>query len=655
MSVWKYQKTQVLTKRVLALGFIFFLLSLILAARLFYLQVLQGDKYKLMAEKNRLSVRLTLPSRGYIYDRNGVKLAENKKTFQAVLIKEQAKDYKATLDKFSKLIPLEQEERERIEKEISKKRAYMPVRVRENLSFEEMSMLQVNTPDLPGIMIEEGMTRFYGQGEASTHVVGYVSLLTDKDVEGDRDNPLLDLPGYRIGRLGIEQFFEETLKGTPGIRKTEVNAFGRSVRVLENKPPIPGEDIHLTIDSRLQKYGMEVFGEESGSLILTNVQTGEILALISAPSFDPNLFTVPLSVKDWKALSSNKKNPLQNKALSGLYSPGSTFKIVMSLAGLEGGQITLNNKVFCSGKVTLGSHLFHCWKRAGHGALNVVEALKHSCDVYFYEMAQKIGVDRIVSVASRLGFGQLVDIELKGEKKGLLPSRDWKRQVKNDGWRMGDTLNLSIGQGFLNTTPIQLAKMITQVANGGYETKLTLIKRPVDMLETPKKSLGFNQSHLKIVQEGLNKVVNEERGTAHAARFNYNGQTMAGKTASTQVRRITMKERMEGIKKQEDLPWEYRDHAMFVAYAPVDKPRYAVAVVVEHGGGGSRTAAPVASKILKEALRLEDIDKLEAQNLKNQAEAVAPQESPVIIDLMVDETDLDTNLENEEEVDRGIE
>ena len=390
MSIWKYQKTQILTHRVLALGGLFFILSMILAGRLFYLQVLQGEKYKLMAEKNRLSVRLTMPPRGYIYDRNGVKLAENKKTFQAVLIKEQAKDYQKTLDKFSRLIPLEQEERDRIEKEVSRKRAYMPVRVRENLSFEEMSLLQVNTPDLPGIVIEEGMTRYYGQGTASTHVVGYVSLLTDKDVNGDRDNPLLDLPGYRIGRLGIEQFFEDTLKGTPGVRKTEVNAFGRSVRILEDTPPIPGEDIHLTIDSRLQKYAMDIFGDESGSLILTNVNTGEILALVSVPSFDPNLFTVPLSVKDWRALSTNKKNPLRNKALSGLYSPGSIFKIVMTLAGLEGGQITPANKVFCSGKTKVGNQLFHCWKREGHGSLNVVEALKHSCDVYFYEIAQKI-------------------------------------------------------------------------------------------------------------------------------------------------------------------------------------------------------------------------------------------------------------------------
>lgn len=607
MSVWKYKKTQVFTRRMMALAGLFFILVLILAGRLFYLQVLQGEKYRLMAEKNRLSVRLTLAPRGYIYDRNGVKLAENKKTFQAVLIKEQTTNYKETLEKFSKLLPLEEDELKRIEKEINRKRAFMPVRVRDNLTFEQMSLLQVNAPDLPGISIEEGISRNYPQGASSTHAVGYVSLLNEQDLKGDTDSNLQDLPGYRIGRIGIEQSFEETLQGTPGIRKTEVNAFGRSVRVLENKLPVPGQDVYLTIDSRLQKFAMEIFKDEAGSLILVDVRTGEILTLFSAPSFDPNLFTVPLSVKDWRMLANNPKNPLQNKALNGLYSPGSVFKIIMTLAGLEGGQITPNNTVFCNGIVRLGNQLFHCWKRQGHGHVNVVEAIKHSCDVYFYEMAQKIGVDQIVSVAARFGFGELVNIEIKGEKRGLLPSRMWKETVRGDGWRMGDTLNLSIGQGFINTTPLQLSKLVAEVASG-QKLNLTLIKKNDD--EKPKSSsLEIANQYLNVVRRGMDKVVNEEGGTAYGSRFNYQGKKMAGKTASTQVRRISLKEREEGVKKQEDLPWQYRDHALFVAFAPTDKPRYAVAVVVEHGGGGSRAAAPIASKMLREALRLEDEDK----------------------------------------------
>ena len=304
MTVWRFERTHVLIKRVAVLSFIFFVLFCVLAGRLFYLQVLQGEKYLLMAEKNRLSVRLTLAPRGYIYDRNGVKLAENRKTFQAVLIKEQADDYKKTLRRFNALLPLDEDELKRIEQDASRKRAFMPIRVKDNLTFEEMSLLQVNAPDLPGINIEEGINRYYAEGDIATHVVGYVSLLNDKDLDGDKDNPLFDLPGYRIGRLGIEQAFEDKLQGTPGVRKTEVNAFGRSVRILEDTPPIPGEDIHLTIDARLQKMALKAFGKESGSAILTDVKTGEVLAMVSAPSFDPNLFTVPLSVKNWKMLSS---------------------------------------------------------------------------------------------------------------------------------------------------------------------------------------------------------------------------------------------------------------------------------------------------------------------------------------------------------------
>lgn len=604
MTVWRFERTHVLIKRVIFLSCFFFVLFCILAGRLFYLQVLQGEKYLLLAEKNRLSVRLTLAPRGYIYDRNGVKLAENKKTFQAVLIKEQAKDYKKTLKRFNDLLPLDEDENKRIERDISRKRAFMPVRIKDNLTFEEMSLLQLNAPDLDGIVIEEGINRYYGAGDSSTHVVGYVSLLNDKDLEGDKENPLFDLPGYRIGRLGIEQAFEEKLQGKPGIRKTEVNVYGRSVRVLEDTPPVPGEDVHLTIDSRLQKYGLEIFGKESGSLILTDVRTGEILSLVSAPSFDPNLFTVPLSVKNWKKLSENPKTPLQNKAIAGLYSPGSTFKIILTLAGLGGKDMTANTRVKCTGRTKLGNQLFHCWKRAGHGPVNAVEALKHSCDVFYYEKSQDIGVDKIVQMADKLGFGRLTGVELFGEKKGLLPSREWKEAVKGDGWRMGDTLNLSIGQGFLNATPVQLAKMITVVANGVNDVPLTLIKK--DAKATDNVSLlGIPKSHLNVVYKGMNAVVNEKEGTAYGSRFTYKGQKMAGKTASTQVRRISLKERQEGIKSQDELPWKYRDHAMFVAFAPVNKPRYAVAVVVEHGGGGAKTAAPIASKMLQEVLRLE--------------------------------------------------
>lgn len=606
MSVWRFDKTRLMHQRIAMLGVVFVCLILILMGRVFYLQILQGDKYMQLAEKNRISIRLTPPARGNIYDRNGLKLAENIKTFQAVLIKEHAQDINQVLENFQKLIPLDSDEVERIRKEIKFKRAFMPVRIKDNLSFEEISLIQLNAPDLMGIQIEEGMTRYYRFKEDSTHVVGYVSLLTEKDMEDDPENPLLDLPGYRIGRTGIEQSMDDILKGTPGIRKTEVNAYGRSVRVLEEKKPINGQDITLTIDSRLQSFATELLKNEGASAILANVQTGEILMLVSAPAFDPNLFTAPISVKNWNQILNNEKKPLQNKAISGTYSPGSIFKPIVALAGLESKKLYENQEVFCGGRLKSGNQFFHCWKRAGHGHLNMTEALMHSCDIFFYEIAPEIGADKIIQMAQKLGFGSLTGIELRGERTGILPSEQWKQKTFKEGWRTGDTINLSIGQGYLTVTPIQILKVITQIANGGKEISLHLIKDASK--DRPISDLGLNPYHLRLIKRGLSMVVNQKKGTAYNSRFEIDGKTMAGKTASTQVRRISLKEREEGVKSQEELPWKYRDHAMFAGFTPVNNPKYAVAVVVEHGGGGAKKAAPIASKILQEALRLDKLD-----------------------------------------------
>ncbi len=610
-SIWRYEKIHILNRRMIALAFTFGLIVLILAGRIFYLQVLQGEKYRDLAEKNRISVRLTQPGRGSIFDRNGVKLAENKKTFQAVLIREDAPDYKKTLENFQKLIPLDETEMKRIMKTVKFKRAFMPIRIKDNLTFDEMALLQLNAPDLKGIHIEEGMTRFYPLNVNTTHTVGYVSLLTERDLEDDPNSPLLELPGYRVGRTGLEQSQESRLKGTPGMRRTEINVYGRSVRVLAETPPEKGENVTLTLDARLQEFMTQTLGNEAASAIVMDVKTGEILGLVSTPVFDPNLFTTPISVKNWNKILKNERRPLQNKAVNGIYSPGSIFKLVVAIAGLETGHITQNKKVFCSGRIKVGNQFFHCWKRVGHGKMDLAHALMHSCDIYFYELAQEIGADRILDVAARLGFGKEVDIALSGGQNGLLPSKAWKEAKTGEGWRLGDTMNLSIGQGFLNATPIQIVTAVAQIANGGYKIVPHLIK------DTPVNLTGesqFKSSHLRLVKKGMDMVVNAVGGTAYNARFNMNGVKMAGKTASTQVRRITLKERKEGIKSQDELPWKYRDHAMFAAFTPVDKPRYAIVVAVEHGGGGARIAAPMASKILQEVLRLETEDAVMKRN-----------------------------------------
>ncbi len=598
---WKYEKDRVFIKRLIVLLLVFFLLIIVLITRVFYLQILQGDRYRLLADKNRTSVRLTLPSRGNIFDRNGVKLAENKKNFQAVLIKEEALNVQKSLENFEKIIVLDEDEKARIQKEIKRKRPYMAIRIKDGLSFEEAAKLHLNAPDLTGIQIEEDLIRHYPLKDVNAHLIGYVSLMNDKDLEENPDDPLADLPGYRIGRTGLENSFEEVLKGIPGFRKREVNAYGRSVRVLEEAVSQKGESLNLTIDSRLQEVALTALGKESGSAIVMDVNTGEILAMVSSPSYDTNIFTMPVPVKVWRSLIDNEKRPLQNKALTGTYSPGSIFKLVVALAGLEHKIIHPNKKVYCGGKVTIGNHDFHCWKRSGHGMVDLEQALMHSCDVYFYEMAQQIGAEKITSMAKRLGFGAPVNIGIKGEREGLVPTPEWKKKRFKDDWRTGDTVNLSIGQGFLGTTPMQLVYMTAQIANGGKKIKPHVIKG--EGVNTPA-SLGLKKEHLNLIKRGMNKVVNHEKGTAYRSRINVNGEKMAGKTASTQVRRITKKEREKGIIKQEDLPWKYRDHGMFAAFAPVQNPRFAIVVMIEHGGGGSSSAAPVAAKILTETLKL---------------------------------------------------
>lgn len=600
MTVWKYEKTHVILVRTLVLVAFLVAISVLLIGRLFYLQIMQGERFFALAEKNRTAVRFVMPERGKIYDRNGVVLADNHKAFQAVLVKEQTSDYKKTIENFKKLVPLDEEEEARILKESRYKRPFMPVQVKDNLTKEQMVLLQLNAPQLPGIQIEETMLRRYPQGALNAHLIGYVSLLNEKDT--DVENTWFDMAGYRIGRTGLEQSLEKKLRGRPGFKKTEINAMGRTVSLMDEEKAVAGDDIVLSIDNRLQKVATDAMKNESGTVIVVNVRNGEILSFVSTPSFDPNIFLAPISQKKWNALTNNQKKPLQNKGLFGAYSPGSIFKLVVGLAGLESGVITPNKRVYCSGVTNLGNQKFHCWKKEGHGALTLQEALRHSCDVYFYEMAQKIGAEKIIETAHRLGFGQAVQTEMIADKTGLLPSPEWKESVRQEVWRMGDTLNLSIGQGFLLATPLQLVRSVAAIANGGYLPDLHFIKQ-ADTQEKQKPL--FDTNMLKLIRAGMYDVVNHENGTAYNSRFNLDGMKMAGKTATTQVRRISLKEREEGIKKQKDMAWESRDHALFAAYAPADKPKYAIIVVVEHGGGGSSAAAPVASKVLKEALRLD--------------------------------------------------
>ncbi len=598
-------KGKVLIRRSLIMALIKFLLLLVIIARLYYLQVYQADKYKTLADENRISTRLLVPPRGIIYDRNGMVVASNQQNFQALIVAEQAPNVQETLDAFKKLMPLSEAEEEKIKKDLKRNRSFVPIKIKDNLTWEEVSRIQLNAPDLPGIVIDEGLTRYYPYGASMAHFLGYVSSVSDKDV---KDDPLLEVPGFKIGKSGIEKFFEKDLRGESGNLKQEVNAYGRIMKEIERVDGTPGKDVNLTIDAHLQQKAFELFGEESGAAVLLDVHTGEILAFVSAPSFDPNMMTQGLSQKEWNALLENERNPLTNKAISGQYSPGSTFKMVVAMAALEAGIIKPETRSFCAGKMSLGNHVFHCWKKQGHGHLNVVEALQHSCDIFFYETAQKLGIEKIAEMARRFGLGAKMNIGLENEKAGLIPDKEWKLRRFGEPWQQGESLISGIGQGYILTTPLQLATMTARLVNGGYAVVPTFTK--ISDAEKGKiKRMDVSQANLELMKEGMYAVVNKPGGTAFMSQFNYQGEKMGGKTGTTQVRRITMKERREGIKKEEELPWRLRNHALFVGYAPHDNPKYAVAVLVEHGGGGSSVAAPLAGKILKEAVMLDPTKK----------------------------------------------
>ena len=594
-------KGKVLIRRSLIMAFGKFFLLMVIIGRLYYLQVYQADRYKTLADENRISTRLLIPPRGIIYDRNGDMIARNEQNFQALIVAEQTPNVQETLDAFKKIMSLSEAEEERIKKELKRKRSFVPIKIRDNLSWEEVSKIQLHAPDLPGIVIDEGLTRYYPYGESMAHVLGYVSSVSEKDV---KDDPLLEVPGFKIGKSGIEKLFEKDLRGESGNLRLEVNAYGRIMKEIEKVDGIPGKDIELTLDARLQKKAYDLFGEESGAAVVLDVHTGEILAFVSAPSFDPNLMTKGLNNEQWQALVSNERNPLSDKAISGLYSPGSTFKMVVALAALEAGIIKPDTRSFCAGKMFLGNHAFHCWKKVGHGYINVVEALQHSCDIFFYETAQKLGIEKIAAMARRFGLGSRVGIGFDNEKAGLIPDKEWKLKRFGEPWQMGESLISGIGQGYILTTPLQLVTMTARLVNGGYEVRPTFIKVSGQERSQIKK-INVSRENLELLKEGMFNVVNKPGGTAYWSQFNYNGQRMGGKTGTTQVRRITMKERQTGILKEDELPWRLRNHALFVGYAPADNPKYAVVVIVEHGGGGSSVAAPMASKILKEAVMLD--------------------------------------------------
>lgn len=596
---------QTFSRRALLLGGSQAFLMTVLAARMYYLQVIESEQYKLLSDKNRIHMRLLSPPRGRVLDRRGIELANNQQNYRVVLIAERTEDVGKTLDALAKIIQIDSYERAKVLRAVKRRRSFVPVTVAENLSWEDFARVNVFAPDLAGIQPNIGESRAYPFGSTLAHVIGYVGAVSAKDLTGD---PLLELPGFRVGKSGVERSRETLLRGKAGVSRVEVNAYGRVIRELNRREGQPGGEIRLSVDAELQSYTMGLLADESASAVVMDVHSGDILTLASTPGFDPQGFNIGLTQQAWADLTTDPRNPLLNKAIAGQYPPGSTFKMIVAMAALDAGMISQDQKVFCEGHVELGNQRFHCWKRTGHGRVSMVEAIEQSCDIYFYEIAKRVGIDGITETARKFGLGSATGIEIPAESKGLMPTRAWKLARTGEAWQQGETLVAGIGQGFVLATPIQLAVMTARIANGGFAVKPRLILREGENPGVPAQKLErltVGRTSLELVAEGMRRVSNQPAGTAFRARVRDPEMALAGKTGTSQVRRISRAEREIRVLRNEELPWEARDHALFVAFAPVKAPRYAISVVVEHGGSGSRAAAPLARDIMIKVQEME--------------------------------------------------
>jgi penicillin-binding protein 2 len=574
-----------------------------LAWRMHQLQIVQNEHYHSLAEENRISIRLIPPARGLIFDREGRVLAENRQNYRIVMIREQARQPEAVLDRLGTIIDLPAAMRERALREMATTAAFVPVVVTEFLDWEDVVRVTANAPVLPGVITEVGLSRHYPHPAETAHVVGYVGPVSERDLaQLERPDPVLRIPRFQIGKNGAEHRLEDTLRGQAGNMRLEISAAGRVMRELGRTEGTPGKDIQLTLDLGVQRYAMERMGGESAATVVMDVTNGDLIACAAAPAFDPNSFVFGISSREWNELLGDEYRPLNNKTVSGTYPPGSTFKMVVALAALEAGLIRPGDTVSCGGHTNLGGHRFHCWRRGGHGRVDLRRSISQSCDIYYYEMARRCGPDLIAAMARKLGLGVRHDLPLSAIAEGNMPDREWKRATRNESWTTGDSYNYGIGQGFSTASPLQLAVMSARLATGrAVKPRLVRAVGGVPVPVEPAEDLGLTPDWLRRVQDGMWAVSNDG-GTAVRSRIHDPENAIAGKTGTSQVRRITAAERAGGVRRTEQLPWHLRNHALFVAYAPYAAPRYAVATVVEHGGGGSAAAAPVARDIMIRAL-----------------------------------------------------
>ena len=571
---------QQFSRRAFVVGGAMGAVGLTLAARMAYLSIWQGEKYALLAEGNRVSLRLIPPRRGWIVDREGKPLALNQPDYRLELIPEAVTDLEATLAAVMKVLPLTPDDLDRIRSDVARQPKYAPVEIAHGLSWPVFAAINVHLPDLPGIQPLPGFLRVYPGGDAFAHLLGYVGTPTPEQFAVTRD-PLLIFPGYKIGKDGIERRADARLRGTAGARRVEVNARGRVIRDLDTRPDIPGKTLRLTIDRDLQSYAARRLTDNSASVVVMDCVTGDVLCMVSMPAYDPNAFSTRVTAKLWAELQADDHHPLINKSAQGLYPPGSTFKTMTALAVLGGG-IPAEQATVCTGTYRLGNAAWHCWQHRGHGRIDLHRAIPQSCDVYFYTFGRAVGIDAIAKTARLFGLGTKFDLPLPGQSAGIIPDTAWKLARYHKPWGVGETLNAAIGQGYIIANPLQLAVMAARLASGN-AVEPRLFK---DDPAPPPHPLDIPPEHLAIVRTGMTAVINGG-GSGKTARLMVDGVQMAGKTGSAQVRAISKADRRAGRTKSERLPWKYRDHGLFVAFAPADAPRYAISVVLEHGNHGA--------------------------------------------------------------------
>ena len=606
------RKSDVINRRMFIVGAAKVVILTGIISRLFSLQINENKKYLTLSDKNRIREWKLPPTRGNIVDYFGNIIAGNLKVYQLHIIPEQVENFNYLLIRLKTLLNLSEQKIQKIIKLKNKLKPWDSIIVSENLSWSEFLKINNYLYDLVGVKPVMTISRNYPFNEMYTHVLGYVSQPNEEDILENEIVKERFVPGMKIGKLGLEKTLENQLIGTNAIQRYEVNAYGKRINQLEYQKGLQGNNIRLTVDTEIQKLSAQLLLNKAGSISVMDIYTGDIIAMYSSPSYDPNLFLFGISQDDWQLIRNNPQKPLINKTLSGLYSPGSTIKPIVALSALENNIINKNFTVKCTGKTELYGQTFHCWKEKGHGFVSLKNAMKQSCDTYFYEVSRLLGVDRLSVTAKKFGLGEKVLGEyFSNEKQGLFPDTSWKKNNLGKGWVLGESLITGIGQGYTQATPLQLCLMTAQIANGGYKIKPKIIvnnnplsladaKKSMELqsLQTQNRRLFNNQRNIKIVQEAMFSSTNEQYGTSYSSRIEDPKYQFAGKTGTAQVKRISMRERELDLK-LEQIPYKDRDHALYIAYGPYKSPRYAVSIIVEHGGSGSKAAAPIAKKLFK--------------------------------------------------------